>query len=186
MKKLVVVLLLFFSTSLLSQSKFSVILSSGLLMPNSSTFKLGIGGHISFNYDINDNFAIALTSGYSAWGYNNTRNYNTKIIPIILGTKYYFMNNNAIIPYLIGELQVIAGELNYSYDNYIKTDTGLKFTNTVNGTKSFLDYGVGIGAGLKFPLNNSFGIDLSSSMLLFAEHSDFLNIRTMLGFSYGF
>ena len=96
------------------------------------------------------------------------------------------MNNNAIIPYLIGELQVIAGELNYSYDNYIKTDTGLKFTNTVNGTKSFLDYGVGIGAGLKFPLNNSFGIDLSSSMLLFAEHSDFLNIRTMLGFSYGF
>jgi len=186
MKKLFFILMLLFSTSVFSQSKFSIIVSSGLFMPNSSTFKLGVGGHISFNYDLNDNFAIALTSGYSSWGYRDTRNYDTRIIPVILGTKYYFMKDNAIIPYLIGELQVISGKINYSQENYKMIDTGLMFTNTTNETKSFLDYGVGIGAGLKFPLNNSFGIDLSSSMLLFAEHSDFLNIRTMLGLSYGF
>ena len=179
MKKLIVVLLLLFSTSLFSQSKFSVIISSGAYFPNSSSFKLGIGGLLSFNYDINKDFSIFLTSGFATWGFKNNHEYDTRIIPVILGTKYNLSRSN-ITPYLIGELQVISGQFDYLDD---PNNDIMNFSQS--NTKSiFLDYGIGVGAGLKFPLSNSIAIDFANSILLFSENANILNIRTMLGLKY--
>ncbi len=47
MKQLVAILLIIFPTLLFSQSQFSITMNTGAFFPNSSSFKLGVGGLIS-------------------------------------------------------------------------------------------------------------------------------------------
>ena len=183
MKRLALILLLLLSTFSFSQSRYSITLSPGVFFPNSTSFKLGIGGLVTFNYNLNNDFTVALTSGYSAWGYRNTNDYNTRVIPIILGVKYDLLEST-VIPYLSGEFQFITGEIDYL--NYYDSETGLPTTNPTEVTRSIFDYGVGLGAGLKLPINNSLGLDLASSILLTAKNSNIYNIRTTVGLSYYF
>lgn len=183
MKRLIVFFLLVLSTFTFSQSKFSITLSPSTFFPNSSDFRLGIGGLLSFGYNLNNDFSASITSGYSTWGYNNSSQYNTRVIPVILGLKYN-LSESSIVPYISGEFQLISGEIDYL--NYFNNEAGVFFAKPVESTKSIFDYGVGLGAGVKFPISSNLAMDFGSSILLTAKNSNIYNIRTSFGLSYLF
>lgn len=152
-------------------------LSTGTFFPNSSQFKLGIGGLATFNYFPNNDFAFSLSAGYSTWGYRNTNEYNTRLIPIIAGIRYN-LSASAIAPYLSGEFQFVPEEIDY----YVGVDeeTGKRLSVPEKKTRSIFDYGVGFGAGITFPINNSFGLDIGSSILLTAKNSKCITFVQLL------
>lgn len=183
MKQLIAILLIIFPTLLFGQSQFSISMNTGAFFPNSSSFKLGVGGLLSFDYHPTNDFTFSLSSGYSTWGYRNTNEYNTKLIPVILGMKYKLAEGN-VSPYLSSEFQYIFGEIDQYID--INPENGMKLLNSQKETKNIIDYGIGLGAGVKVPLNANFGLDFGSSILLTAKNSNVYNIRTTVGLSYNF
>ena len=183
MKRTIAILFIFFSIYTFGQSKYSMMLSTGTFFPNSSSFRLGIGGLATFSFQPNNDFVFSFSAGYSTWGYSNTNEYNTRLIPIILGMRYN-LSESSIIPYLSGEFQLVPGEIDHYVD--IDEETGMWLPKPEKKTRSIFDYGVGFGAGVTFPINNSFGIDIGSSVLLTAKNSNVYNIRTTAGLFYSF
>jgi len=183
MKNLIMALLILLPTTLLSQSQFSIAVNSGTFFPNSSTFKLGVGGLVSIDYHLTNDFGFYLTSGYSTWGYRTSNKYNTRVIPIIVGMKYKLFENS-VSPYLSSEFQYLTGQIDRFYD--YDAETGLSLISPRKENLDIVDYGVGLGAGLKVPLNGNLGLDFGSTILLTAKNSEIYNIRTMIGLSYNF
>jgi len=181
MKRTIAILFIFLSAYSFGQSKYSLMLSTGTFFPNSSSFKLGVGGLASFSLQPNNDLAFSLSAGYATWGYSNTGEYNTRLVPIIVGMRYN-LSASAIIPYLSGEFQLVPGEI----DRYVEIDeeTGMWLSKHEKKTRSIFDYGVGFGAGVTFPINNSLGLDIGSSILLTAKNSNVYNIRTTVGVVY--
>ncbi len=183
MKQLIAILFIIFPTLLFGQSQFSISMNTGAFFPNSSSFKLGVGGLISFDYHPNNDFTFSLSSGYSTWGYRNTNEYNTRLIPVILGMKYK-LTEGSVSTYLSSEFQYIFGEIDQYID--INPENGMRLLNPQKETRNIIDYGIGLGAGVKVPLNANFGLDFGSSILLTAKNSNVYNIRTTVGLSYNF
>jgi len=181
MKRTIAILFIFLSAYSFGQSKYSMMLSTGTFFPNSSQFKLGIGGLATFSFQPNNDFAFSFSAGYSTWGYSNSSEFNTRLIPIILGMRYN-LSESSIIPYLSGEFQLISGEIDYQAN--IDEETGIWLSKPEKKTKSIFDYGVGFGAGVAFPINNSFDLDIGSSILLTAKNFNVYNIRTTVGVVY--
>ena len=184
MKNLIMALFILFPPALLSQSQFSIAVNGGTFFPNSSTFKLGVGGLISVDYHLTNDFTFYLTSGYTTWGYKNSNNYNTRIIPIIVGMKYKLFENS-ISPYLSSEFQYMTGEIDRLYHRPAVVNGSVQIV-PVEKTINFTDYGVGLGAGISLPLNKNLSLDFGSSLLLTAKNSEIYNIRGMVGLSYNF
>ena len=182
MKKLIVILFIFSATYLFSQSQFSIMLNGGTLFPNSKDFKLGVGGLISLEYHPIEDFAVFLSSGYSTWGYRTTTHYNTRLVPIILGMKYKLIKDS-ISPYLSAEFQYLFGEIDRYYDYSLE---GVPLSSLRKETIKAIDYGIGLGAGIIFPIYSNFDLNFGSTILLTAKNSETYNIRTMIGLLYNF
>ena len=180
MKNQAVAFLLFLSTLSVSQTNYSVGFNTGIFFPNSSSFKLGSGGLVVLNLQLNEDITAFISSGYSTWGYRSKNEYNTRIIPFIFGIKYK-LSQGGVTPYVSGELQYVTGETDY----YVKYDAfGLPVLNPKKATFNISELGSGLGAGLLIPISSSIDIDISNSILLTAKTSSVYNIRSMLGLSF--
>ena len=165
MKKLAVILFVSLSSLSIAQSDFSLSVNSGLYFPNNRIYKLGVGGLLSVHYNLYNDFAFTLTSGYTTWGYRNTEEYNTKLIPIILGMRYT-LTDTYIEPYLSGEFQYLSGEsFDYDYNDMV----GRPLSIPIKRTKHINDYGVGFGAGILVPINYKLELDFGTSALFTAK-----------------
>ena len=182
MKKLFMLLFLF-PAVLFCQSRYSITINSGAFFPNSSNFKLGLGGLFSFAYHPDERFSVYLSGGYSAWGYRIVDKYNIRVFPVILGMRYV-MFEKRISPYISGEFQYINCKIDRFYD--FDPGTGLPLSVKKQETFGVADYGAGIGAGIMVPLNERWGFNIGSVMLLTAKNPEIYNIRTMFGLSYNF
>ena len=123
MKKalLLIFALILTSFALPAQTKFGVGVEGAYLSPTGdfgNVYKSGFGGLASLTYNVTNNVQLSLSSGYSQFSFNNDQfnqmlrdfyssygtpptvnvNSNLKIIPVILGGKYFF-TNTAFKPY---------------------------------------------------------------------------------------
>ena len=179
MKKQITFLIVLFSSICFGQIQYSVELSPGLFYPNSHNFKLGYGGYISFMAQPSDYVVFTLSSGYSNWGYRNEDEYNTRVIPIILGVRYK-IPTEFISPYFLSEFQYILGEVDYR----LPSDITKPVLDGEKRSYKISEFGIGFGLGVIVPITPRLGVDLGSGILMTAKTSNILNIRTMIGAYY--
>ena len=123
MKKMifVILVLIFSSTFLPAQTNFGIDVNGAYLSPTGdfgNVYKSGFGGLASLNYNVTNNIQLSLSAGYSRFSFNNDQynqmlsdfysafgttttveiNSKLKIIPVMLGGKYFF-TSTAFRPY---------------------------------------------------------------------------------------
>ena len=179
MKKQIMFLILLFSSICFGQMEYSIELSPGLFFPNSHNFKPGYGGLIAFNAQPSEYIVFTLSSGYSNWGYRNEDEYNTRVIPIILGIRYK-IPSELISPYVFSEFQYVIGEVDYR----LPSDITKPILDGEKRSYKISEFGIGFGLGAIVPITTKFGIDIGSGILLTAKTSNIYNIRTMIGAYY--
>ena len=167
-----------------ADNRFAVSLNTGTMTPNSTSKRLGIGVLGSFSYSPWEDVAFSLSTGYLTWGYKTTEKYNTRIVPVILGTRYYFARGS-FEPYISGELAYINGEYDWAGINYPPPGSAGPFDpasgQPVTGTTSISEVAPGLGLGFQLPLAERLRFDVGSVMLLTAQNAAALNIRLMVG-----
>lgn len=179
MKKQITFLILLFSSICFGQIEYSIELSPGLFFPNSHNFKLGYGGLITITAQPSEYVVFTLSNGYSNWGYRNEEEYNTRVIPIILGVRYK-IPSEFISPYFLSEFQYVLGEVDYR----LPSDITKPVLDGEKRSYKISEYGIGFGLGIMVPITTKLGIDIGSGILLTAKTSNIYNIRTMLGAYY--
>ena len=123
MKKAVLLIfaLILTCTTLRAQTKFGIGVEGAYLSPTGdfgNLYKSGFGGIASLTYKVTDNIQLSFNAGYSQFSFNDDQfnqmlsdfysssgttatvniNSNLKIIPVILGGKYFF-TSTAFRPY---------------------------------------------------------------------------------------
>lgn len=155
--------------------RFAIGLSAGTMTPNSTSKRLGIGVLGSVVYSPFEDIAINLSSGYMTWGYQTSREYNTRVVPVILGARYYFALDG-FRPYASAELVYSIGEVDWA--------TMSRSGQMITGTESISEVGPGLGLGFQAPLAERLNIDVGSAILLTTATAQALNIRLMLGVNF--
>lgn len=148
--------------SFLKNSKSSVEVGMGGVEINAGNE--GLGGKISYNYFVDDEFAINVSTGVISSGATVSNSYissnvNTSIVmPIMFGLKYYFTkysDKKSIRPYLSGAGGFLFGS---------ETETGSTKVSVSNETATniYLGAGADFVLGKLVKLNSDIGYNLSS------------------------
>lgn len=164
--------------SAFASDQFTLSLTGGTMSPNSASKRLGIGFLGGISYSLLDDFSINLSSGYMTWGYGTTERYNSRMVPIAFGARYY-LSHGSVVPYACGELSYVIGEAEWStvWDQY----TGEIRT----GTKSISEFGSGLGLGIEVPVLDQLRLDLGSMLHMTSRANEVPFIRVMIGVGYG-
>ena len=148
--------------SFLKNSKSSVEVGIGGVEINAGNE--GMGGKVTYNYFIDDEFAINVSAGVISsnatvsTSYTNT-NVNTSIVmPIMFGLKYYFTkysDKKSVRPYLSGAGGFLVGS---------ETETGTTKVSVSTETAANVYFGAGADfiLGKLVKLNADIGYNLSS------------------------
>lgn len=179
---LFIFLILFLTTNISAQNEHSIQFNGGILFPRSSSN--GFSSSLIYSYSLNSTFGIYIYTGYNSWDRFNVT-YVIELIPPQTKSIFnsYSSDNHILIPAYFGSrinlhtnklfTSFLNFEIGYSYFGYnsydnieiIDSDTGEILDYRVNkeSKKEKTDnlFGIGIGAGLSYPISNTFDVILS-------------------------
>ncbi len=168
--------------------QFSLGVSAAMTIPEGTSKQLGPGGLASLHYAPWSRVALSLSSGYLAWGYLSTNSvpgknekYNIRVIPIILGVRYFF-TDEGLRPYVSGELGYSIGKHEYTISLPVP---GFPPGSEYSGTRDISEIGPGLGAGFQLPLAQKLKLDLGTSVLLTSQAQGLRNVRILAGMVLG-
>ncbi len=147
---------------------------------------LGPGGLVSLFYTPWNRLAVTLSSGYLTWRYADVTyiskdKYNTHVVPIILGARYFF-TDEGLRPYFSGELEYSIGKHDYT----VSLPTPMYPPGSeYSGTTDISEIGSGLGLGFQLPLSQNLKFDLGASVLLTSQAQSMPNFRILAGVVFG-
>ncbi len=166
--------------SLTAQNKFGIGVEGTYISPTgdfSDVYNSGFGGSASLTYNVSDNIQLSLSAGYSQLSFNNDHfnqmlrdfyssygttptvnvNSNLKIIPVMLGGKYFF-TNTAFKPYAALDLGVHIVSASASSVQV----NGQTINAVASQSKAATAWGV--GAGFMYQVARGISIDVNGKI----------------------
>ena len=140
----------------------------------------GLGGKITYNYLLDDEFAINVSAGLlsSSVTVSATETSTSSIIPIMLGVKYFlisYSNEKPVKPYLTGASGLLIG-----------SETETSITTISASTETALN--LYIGAGADFVLGSLVKLNVNAGYNLASDFSEPIGSRKNFSgpeFSFG-
>ena len=142
-----------------AQSKFGIGINGAFVSPTgdfADVYKSGFGGLASLTYDVSDKIQLSVNSGYAQLSFNNSKlnemlnafgidanlsvDSKCKIIPILVGGKYFF-TQTSIRPYVAVDLGMHIISISASKVSF----AGQSFDAAVAQSKAAPAWGVGVG-----------------------------------------
>lgn len=167
----------------LAGNPFSATLSSGTMLPNSKSFRMGFGILGSLSYSVWEQVDISLSAGYMAWGFGIPEDYNTSIVPVLLGVRYFF-SRNGFSPYVSGDVAYSAGEFSWVRHEGPGGRLEPSSDNVVTGTERISEVVPDLGMGFQVPLTWGANLDVGTAISLTARNRAAMNLRLMVGINF--